>query len=118
MRSETIHILSISIYLIANHLQSDREVTAVFQRIVNKRFLPDYHEIIKEPIAFSTIRVRSCQQGYFAFTNMFQREKYSGNCIPAGENTSRTSPSSHTMRKSITALQLKHTGMHLSSESW
>lgn len=35
----------------------DHEIAAGFQRLVNKRSLPDYFEIIKEPMAFSTIRV-------------------------------------------------------------
>lgn len=40
---------------------SGRAIFHVFQRIVNRRFLPDYHDVIKKPVAFSTIRVRfSC----------------------------------------------------------
>ncbi len=35
----------------------DYEIASGFQRLVNKRSLPDYFEIIKEPMAFSTIRV-------------------------------------------------------------
>ena len=36
---------------------SQREISAAFQRMLNKRVLPDYFEIIKEPVAFSTVRV-------------------------------------------------------------
>ena len=32
-------------------------MAALFQRMVNKRLIPDYFDVIKEPIAFSTIRV-------------------------------------------------------------
>lgn len=35
------------------------ELAQGFQRLPNKRFLPDYFEVIKTPIAFSTVRV-SC----------------------------------------------------------
>jgi chromatin structure-remodeling complex subunit RSC1/2 len=31
----------------------------MIQRMVNKRLLPDYFDVIKEPVAFSTIRVCS-----------------------------------------------------------
>jgi hypothetical protein len=36
---------------------SGHDVSKDFQRLVNKRMLPDYFEIIKEPRAFSTLRV-------------------------------------------------------------
>ncbi|KAL2151607.1 hypothetical protein VTH82DRAFT_6705 [Thermothelomyces myriococcoides] len=35
----------------------DHEIASGFQRLVSKRSLPDYFEVIKEPMAFSTIRV-------------------------------------------------------------
>ena len=40
-----------------NALYSDQLVSAMFQRKVQKRLLPDYYDVIKEPVAFSTIRV-------------------------------------------------------------
>ena len=36
---------------------SDYEVATHFLRKVNKRLLPDYFDVIKEPMAFSTIKV-------------------------------------------------------------
>lgn len=36
---------------------SGHEIAGGFQRIPNKRVIPDYFDVIKEPIAFSTIRV-------------------------------------------------------------
>lgn len=36
---------------------SGNELAQGFQRLPNKRFLPDYFEVIKTPIAFSTVRV-------------------------------------------------------------
>lgn len=41
----------------ADWLFRDHEIASGFQRLVNKRSLPDYFEVIKEPMAFSTIRV-------------------------------------------------------------
>ena len=41
----------------ADWLLRDHEIASGFQRLVNKRSLPDYFEVIKEPMAFSTIRV-------------------------------------------------------------
>ena len=41
-----------------SHLGSGEELAGGFQRIPNRRVLPDYFEVIAEPIAFSTIRVR------------------------------------------------------------
>lgn len=50
-------------------MSSGEELAAGFQRIPNRRLLPDYFDIIAEPIAFSTIRVRfdlpfAQQRGY------------------------------------------------------
>lgn len=36
---------------------SGEEIANGFQRLPNKRLLPDYFDVISEPIAFSTIRV-------------------------------------------------------------
>lgn len=33
------------------------DVSGLFQRMLNKRLIPDYFDVIKEPMAFSTIRV-------------------------------------------------------------
>lgn len=41
----------------ADWLSRDHEIASGFQRLVSKRSLPDYFEVIKEPMAFSTIRV-------------------------------------------------------------
>jgi hypothetical protein len=38
-------------------MSSGEELAAGFQRIPNRRVLPDYFEVISEPTAFSTIRV-------------------------------------------------------------
>nr|OQO20623.1 hypothetical protein B0A51_11484 [Rachicladosporium sp. CCFEE 5018] len=39
----------------------------LFQRLVNKRILPDYYEAIKEPVALSTIKLRITRREYRSF---------------------------------------------------
>ncbi|KAJ4348361.1 uncharacterized protein N0V89_009735 [Didymosphaeria variabile] len=41
--------------------------TKLFQRKVNKRALPDYYEVIKEPMALSEIKKKVAQQEYKSF---------------------------------------------------
>ena len=40
------------------NVDSDNELMEGFQRLVSRKSMPDYFEVIKDPIAFSTIRVR------------------------------------------------------------
>lgn len=49
---------------------SQREISAAFQRMLNKRVLPDYFEIIKEPVAFSTVRVRARRPVTASYTDL------------------------------------------------
>ncbi|KAM7196321.1 hypothetical protein V8F33_006230 [Rhypophila sp. PSN 637] len=51
----------------------DHEIAGGFQRLVNKRSLPDYFEVIKEPMAFSTIRAKLGKKTYTGF-NEFVRD--------------------------------------------
>ncbi|KAL2194527.1 hypothetical protein P885DRAFT_42786 [Corynascus similis CBS 632.67] len=46
----------------------DHEIASGFQRLVNKRSLPDYFEVIKEPMAFSTIRAKLGKKTYTKFS--------------------------------------------------
>ncbi|KAL2185938.1 hypothetical protein L209DRAFT_754425 [Thermothelomyces heterothallicus CBS 203.75] len=46
----------------------DHEIASGFQRLVNKRSLPDYFEVIKEPMAFSTIRAKLGKKAYTKFS--------------------------------------------------
>jgi chromatin structure-remodeling complex subunit RSC1/2 len=53
----------------ANQLRSGTyDPTKLFQRKVNKRALPDYYEIIKEPMALSEIKKKVSQQEYKSFS--------------------------------------------------
>ncbi|RAL64578.1 hypothetical protein DID88_001613 [Monilinia fructigena] len=42
--------------LTAYRTEDGYDISQLFQRMLNKRFLPDYFEVIKEPTAFSTVR--------------------------------------------------------------
>ncbi|KAI6755938.1 hypothetical protein HG531_005044 [Fusarium graminearum] len=59
-------IHNLSTYLCS--VEDDGEqLAAGFQRIPNRRTLPDYFEIISEPIAFSTIRGKTQKKQYSSF---------------------------------------------------
>jgi chromatin structure-remodeling complex subunit RSC1/2 len=45
------------VHLINANTASGRDVSKDFQRVVSRRVLPDYYDIIKEPVALSTLRV-------------------------------------------------------------
>lgn len=47
--------------------EGGEELAAGFQRIPNRRLLPDYFDIIAEPIAFSTIRSKIQKKQYSTF---------------------------------------------------
>ncbi|KAL6877166.1 Bromodomain-containing protein [Trichoderma novae-zelandiae] len=47
--------------------ENGEELAAGFQRIPNRRLLPDYFDIISEPVAFSTIRGKIQKKQYSAF---------------------------------------------------
>ncbi|KAH9904583.1 hypothetical protein F4778DRAFT_770478 [Xylariomycetidae sp. FL2044] len=58
---------------IANYLSTYKEedgykIADRFQRIPNRRLIPDYHEVIKEPVAFSTIRTKKMKKQYTTFS--------------------------------------------------
>jgi len=51
-----------------NHrTEDDHDPSKLFHRKVNKRFLPDYYEVIKDPIAMSTIKMKIFQKAYKDF---------------------------------------------------
>jgi hypothetical protein len=56
---------------VANYLTTYKDsdgyyIASHFQRIPNRRLIPDYHDVIKEPTAFSTIRVSQARP-YYAY---------------------------------------------------
>lgn len=48
-------------------MRSDHDPSKVFHRKVNKRVLPSYYEVIKEPIALSTIKAKINTKAYDDF---------------------------------------------------
>ncbi|OAF99716.1 chromatin structure-remodeling complex protein rsc1 [Paraphaeosphaeria sporulosa] len=51
----------------AHRVDDGYDPTKLFQRKVNKRALPDYYEVIKEPMALSEIKKKVAQQEYKSF---------------------------------------------------
>ncbi|KAH9861877.1 hypothetical protein IAQ61_010078 [Plenodomus lingam] len=49
-------------------IDDDYDPTKLFQRKVNKRAVPDYYDIIKEPMALSTIKAKVSQKEYKSFS--------------------------------------------------
>ncbi|KAI6779471.1 uncharacterized protein J7T54_001887 [Emericellopsis cladophorae] len=47
--------------------EDGEELAAGFQRIPNRRVLPDYFEVIAEPVAFSTVRGKVLKKQYTSF---------------------------------------------------
>ncbi|KAK8076198.1 hypothetical protein PG994_003470 [Apiospora phragmitis] len=57
----------------SNYLSSYREkdgyqIAQHFQRVPNRRLVPDYYDVIKEGIAFSTIRTKKLKKQYSSFS--------------------------------------------------
>ncbi|KAI1365082.1 hypothetical protein F5Y08DRAFT_328220 [Xylaria arbuscula] len=57
---------------VANYLTTYKDsdgyyIASHFQRIPNRRLVPDYHDVIKEPTAFSTVRTKKLKKQYTAF---------------------------------------------------
>ncbi|KAF3030380.1 hypothetical protein E8E12_000785 [Didymella heteroderae] len=50
--------------------------TELFQRKVNKRAVPDYYDIIKEPMALSTIKGRVAAEDYKSFSDSQDSQAY------------------------------------------
>lgn len=51
-----------------NYEEDGQEIALGFNRIPNKRLLPDYFDVIKEPVAFSTIRGKVQKKQYTDFS--------------------------------------------------
>ncbi|KAF3059561.1 Chromatin structure-remodeling complex subunit RSC1 [Daldinia childiae] len=67
------HDMLIVIENTANYLSTYRDangyhVASHFQRIPNRRLIPEYYDVIKEPIAFSTVRTKKLRKQYTAFS--------------------------------------------------
>ena len=51
----------------AEYRSSGHDPSKVFHRKVNKRSLPDYYDVIKEPVALSTLKSKVLNKGYQKF---------------------------------------------------
>jgi len=81
--------------------RSGEDICAPFQRMPNRRVLPDYFEVIKEPIAFSHVRVSRLEAGdgarLPAADNFARSIKYPKSFTTATPSLSRMLPRSSTM---------------------
>ena len=46
----------------------DRDISKLFQRKVNKRYVPDYYDVIKEPMALSVLKQKIQHKLYKDFS--------------------------------------------------
>ncbi|KAH8819579.1 hypothetical protein F5884DRAFT_658857 [Xylogone sp. PMI_703] len=68
LTKETLDVMSSIVHRLTDYRDaSGHDVSALFQRMINKRLLPDYFDVIKEPIAFSTIRGKILKKQYKSF---------------------------------------------------
>lgn len=51
-----------------DELRSGHDPSRLFHRSVNKRYVPDYYEIIKEPMALSILKARINKREYKQFS--------------------------------------------------
>lgn len=57
-KRDLLHLIESTAHYLSSYEEDGIEIAGGFQRIPNRRTIPDYFDIIKEPTAFSTIRVR------------------------------------------------------------
>ncbi|KJR80092.1 chromatin structure-remodeling complex subunit RSC1/2 [Sporothrix schenckii 1099-18] len=67
-KRDLLHLIETTAHYLSTYEEDGIEVASGFQRIPNKRVIPDYFDIIKEPTAFSTIRGRVQKRVYTDFT--------------------------------------------------
>ncbi|KAF8866168.1 Bromodomain-containing protein [Acephala macrosclerotiorum] len=68
LSKKELDLMSNIIHRISNYRDKDgHDVSRDFQRLVSKRTLPDYFEVIKEPVALSTLRQKIQKKQYSTF---------------------------------------------------
>ncbi|CAK7227188.1 hypothetical protein SBRCBS47491_006484 [Sporothrix bragantina] len=67
-KRDLLHLIETTAHYLSSYEEDGIEIAGGFQRIPNKRVIPDYFDIIKEPTAFSTIRGRVQKRVYSDFT--------------------------------------------------
>lgn len=67
-KRELLHLIETTAHYLSAYEEDGVEVCSGFQRIPNKRLIPDYFDVIKEPTAFSTIRGRIQKRTYTQFS--------------------------------------------------
>jgi Bromodomain len=100
-------------------LCSGRDPSKLFHRSVNKRHVPDYYDIIKEPMALSILKQKINKREYTKF-EQFVRDcalvsASSSTCLILSTLLIVRLPRSHTMRRLTTDLNRWLTKMRLQS---
>ncbi|OAA54822.1 rsc complex subunit [Niveomyces insectorum RCEF 264] len=66
-KRDLLHLIETTAHYLSGYQENGEEIAAGFQRIPNKRLLPDYFDVIKEPTAFSTVRGKVQKRTYTDF---------------------------------------------------
>ena len=53
----------------ANHRTSNHDPSRIFHKKVSKRLIPEYYEVIKEPMAINSLRASSSSKSYKTFSD-------------------------------------------------
>lgn len=69
-------------------LRSGHDPSRLFHRSVNKRYVPDYYDIIKEPMALSILKARINKREYKHFSEFVRDCALVSGCAPPGLTTS------------------------------
>ncbi|KAG0647295.1 chromatin remodeling [Hyphodiscus hymeniophilus] len=64
LTKQVVGVIEGMMHRLMTHKIEDHEVATHFLRKVNKRLLPDYFDVIKEPMAFSTIKQKLLKKQY------------------------------------------------------
>ncbi|CAK7262827.1 hypothetical protein SEPCBS57363_000242 [Sporothrix epigloea] len=67
-KRDLLHLIESTAHYLSSYEDDGIEIAGGFQRIPNRRTIPDYFDIIKEPTAFSTIRGRIQKRAYTSFS--------------------------------------------------
>jgi hypothetical protein len=65
-------------------LRSGHDPSRLFHRSVNKRYVPDYYDIIKEPVALSILKARINKREYKHFSEFVRDCALVSGCAPPG----------------------------------
>lgn len=98
--------------------EDGHDPSKVFHRKVNKRVLPDYYQVITEPVALSTIKAKINQKTYIDFAEFVRDFALVHNPCWLVKSCRLISSRSYTMRKYTTVRTPAHIKMRLRLRDW